>query len=133
MTDRNPNVEILPPAGESGRALPPESERNWAMLCHLSAFAGYLFPFGHIIGPLVVWLFKGESLALVSDQGREALNFQLSMTIYYVVAGVLILAVIGIPLLVALVLFHLVMIVVASVKAKGGERYRYPLTIRMVR
>jgi uncharacterized protein len=133
MTDHNPNVEVLPPEGDKGRGLPPESERNWAMLCHLSAFVGYVIPFGHLLGPLLLWLLKGESLPLVNDQGKEALNFQLSMTIYYIVAGVLIFAIIGIPILVVLVLFHLIMIIVASVRAKGGERYRYPLTIRLIR
>jgi hypothetical protein len=57
-------------------------ERNWAMTCHLASFAGYVLPLGNIIGPLVAWLMKRDEFPLVDDQGKEALNFQISMTIY---------------------------------------------------
>ena len=108
-------------------------ERMWGMLCHLSTFAGYLVPFGNILGPLVVWLVKKDEYAFVDDQGKEALNFQISITIYSLVAGVLILALIGIPLLIAVIIFSVVMTVIAAIKANGGEYYRYPLTIRFVK
>ena len=108
-------------------------ERMWGMLCHLSTFAGYLVPFGNILGPLVVWLVKKDEYAFVDDQGKEALNFQISITIYSLVSGVLILALIGIPLLIAVILFSVVMTVIAAIKANGGEYYRYPLTIRLVK
>jgi uncharacterized Tic20 family protein len=108
-------------------------ERMWGMLCHLSTFAGYLVPFGNILGPLVVWLVKKDEFSFVDDQGKEALNFQISITIYSVVSGVLILALIGIPLLIAVIIFSVVMTVIAAIKANGGEYYRYPLTIRLVK
>ena len=115
------------PAGGSS------DERMWGMLCHLSTFAGYLVPFGNILGPLVVWLVKKDEYAFVDDQGKEALNFQISITIYSVVSGILILALIGIPLLIAVIIFSVVMTVIAAIKANGGEYYRYPLTIRFVK
>jgi hypothetical protein len=108
-------------------------ERMWGMLCHLSTFAGYLVPFGNILGPLVVWLVKKDEYAFVDDQGKEALNFQISITIYSLVSAVLILALIGIPLLIAVIIFSVVMTVIAAIKANGGEYYRYPLTIRLVK
>jgi hypothetical protein len=107
-------------------------ERMWAMLCHLSAFAGYLVPFGNIIGPLVIWLIKKDQYAFVDDQGKEALNFQISITIWAAVAVVLCFVIIGIPLLIAVLIFSVVMTIIAAVKANGGEYYRYPLTIRLV-
>lgn len=107
-------------------------ERTWAMLCHLSAFAGYLVPFGNILGPLVIWLIKKDEYPLVNDQGKEALNFQISITIWVAVALVLSFVLIGIPLLVAIIIFSVVMTIIAAVKANGGESYRYPLTIRLV-
>jgi uncharacterized protein len=82
---------------------------------------------------LVIWLVKKDEYAFVDDQGKEALNFQISITIYSLVSGVLILALIGIPLLIAVIIFSVVMTVIAAIKANGGEYYRYPLTIRFVK
>ncbi|NJN65820.1 MAG: DUF4870 domain-containing protein [Chloroflexaceae bacterium] len=105
-------------------------ERTWGMLCHITALAGYFIPFGNILGPLIVWLVKKDESAFVDDQGKESLNFQLSATIYIIVAAVLCLVLIGIPILIGLLIFHLVVIIIATVRSSEGERYRYPLTIR---
>ena len=107
-------------------------ERTWAMFCHLSSFAGFIIPFGSIIGPIVVWSLRRDIYPLVDDQGKEAINFQISMIIYYIVAAVLVLLLIGIPLLIALFFFRLIITVVATVKANEGVRYRYPLRIRFI-
>ena len=104
------------------------------MLCHLGAFAGFILPaFGNIIGPLVFWLIKRDESDLVDDQGKESLNFQISMAIYFIGAGILTLVVIGFVLLVGLGIFFIVMVIMASVKANSGERFRYPLTIRFIK
>jgi uncharacterized Tic20 family protein len=108
-------------------------ERTWAMACHLAALAGITgIPFAHIFGPLVVWLIKKDDFPLVNDQGKEALNFQLSMTIYGLVALVLCFVLIGIPILIALLAFDFIMVIIACVKAAEGVPYRYPLTIRFI-
>ena len=107
-------------------------ERMWAMFCHLSGLAGFVFPFGNIIAPLVIWMIKKEEYPLVNDQGKEALNFQISMTIYIIASVILIFLVIGIPLLILLGLFSLIVIIIASIKANEGEKYRYPFTIRFL-
>jgi hypothetical protein len=105
--------------------------RTWAMLCHLSAFAGLVgVPFGNILGPLVVWLIKKEEMPLVDREGKKSLNFQISMTIYGVVAAALTFILIGIPLLIAVGILWLVCTIIASVKANGGQPYDYPLTIK---
>ena len=65
-----------------------QKERVWATFCHLSALAGFLLPWGHLLGPLILWLLRREDSPLVAEQGREALNFQLSVTLY-VIAGAL--------------------------------------------
>ncbi|MQB00084.1 MAG: DUF4870 domain-containing protein [Actinobacteria bacterium] len=105
----------------------------FAMLAHLSAFSGFVIPFGHILGPLLVWLIKREEHPLVDDQGREALNFQLSMSLYYIVGLILILALIGFLVLPALVAFSVVVAIIGAIRANGGERYRYPLCIRFLK
>jgi uncharacterized Tic20 family protein len=107
-------------------------ERNWAMGCHLIALAGFIIPFGNIIGPLIFWLIKKDESEFVDDQGKESLNFQITVTIFAIIAAFLILIVIGLFLLVAVGIFALVMIIIAGIKASSGEKYRYPLTLRLV-
>jgi len=58
-----------------------KDDRTWAMLCHLSGLAGYVVPFGNIFGPLIIWLIKRDQSWFVDDQGKEALNFQISWAI----------------------------------------------------
>ena len=107
--------------------------RTWGMTCHLAALSGYLVPFGHILGPLVVWLFKGQDHPFVDAQGKESLNFQISMTIYMAVSYLLVFVIIGFVLLGALALLDLIFIIVASVKSRSGQTYRYPFTIRLIK
>ena len=111
----------------------PQQERTWAMLCHLSALAFFVLPsFGNLIGPLVVWLVKKDSSPFVDDQGKEAVNFQISCLIYGIVVSVLCFVLIGIPLAIALFIFWLVEVIVASVSASNGIAHRYPLSIRFI-
>lgn len=124
-----------PPGGEPGTPLSEEEKerRLWGMLCHLSAFGMFVAPtLGHIIGPLIVWLLKRHDLAVVEDQGKEALNFQISITIYWLFCLPLVLIGIGWLLLFAVWAFNVVMIVLASFKAQKGQRYRYPFCIRLI-
>jgi uncharacterized Tic20 family protein len=137
----NENENQVPPAAapppDSGAATAPvagsNDERMWAMFTHLSALIGLCFPFGWLIGPLVVWLIKKNEMPLVDDQGKEALNFQLTMTIAFLVCCLLMLVLIGFLLVFVVGVFDLIMIIVAAVQANNGVRYRYPLTIRFIR
>ena len=107
--------------------------RMWGMLCHLTALIGFIgIPFGNLLGPLVVWLVKKNDDPFIDEQGRESLNFQISMTIYMIVAGLLWFICIGIPLLIALAIADVILVIVASLKISDGEPYRYPLTIRLI-
>ncbi len=104
----------------------------WAMLAHLSAFAMYVTGIGHIIGPLVIWLSKRDGNPFVEDQAKEALNFQISITIYLMGAFVLCFVLIGIPLLIAIHTFQVVCMIIAAIKANDGIAFRYPFTLRFV-
>ncbi|MCP3900075.1 MAG: DUF4870 domain-containing protein [Desulfobacteraceae bacterium] len=107
---------------------------TWAMVCHLLGLCTFVgIPFGNIIGPLVVWLIKGKEFDFVDEQGKEALNFQISMTIYGLVAGFLCLFIIGFFLLFALVIADVVFIIIAAMKTNEGESYRYPYIFRLVK
>jgi uncharacterized Tic20 family protein len=104
------------------------------MLCHLSALAGLLIPsLGHLLGPLVVWLVKKDELPQVDVEGKESLNFQISMTIYMLISSALIWVLIGIPMLVIVALTDIVLTLIAATKASQGVMYRYPLTIRFLK
>jgi uncharacterized Tic20 family protein len=108
--------------------------RMWAMFCHLASLAGLVVPVvGCIIGPLIVWQIKKEEFSFVDEQGKEAVNFQISMLIYGIVAGLLCFVCVGFVLAPAVAIFDLVFMLIAAVKANNGEHYRYPLTIRFIK
>lgn len=107
-------------------------EKNWAMLCHLGGLVHFL-PFGQIIVPMIIWMAKKDELPFVDDQGKEALNFQISMLIYYLICIPLIFIVIGIFLLAMLGLINLILVIIAAVKAQQGEAFRYPLSLNLVK
>lgn len=121
------------PVEEPTEGAVPKEARTWGMLCHLSALAGYIIPFGNVIGPLVFWLLKKEEFPFVEEQGKEALNFQITMAICGIVATVLIAVVIGLLLLPAVAIFNLVMIIMGSIKANKGESFRYPISIKFIK
>lgn len=110
-----------------------QEARNWAMIAHLSSLVGFIIPFGSILGPLIVWLVKKEEMPFVDEQGKEALNFQISLTIYGIISAILTLVLIGIIMIIGLVIFWLVFAIIAGIKAGQGESYRYPLTIRLIK
>ena len=109
-----------------------ETERNWSMLCHLSAFAGFFFPFGGIIGPLICWLTRKDESIWIDENGKSSLNFQLSILLYMILVFPLCFIIVGIPLMVALVFLKVLCIIIASVKASKGEEFRYPLSIPFI-
>lgn len=129
MNESNSDSVTTPAAA----GVPTQDERTWGMLAHLTAFAGFIIPFGNVFGPLVVWLVKRDQSAFVSDQGKEALNFNISVLLAAAVCGVLVFVFIGILLGVALFVFWLTMTIVAGIKAGEGVRYRYPFALRLVK
>ncbi len=110
-----------------------KDERTWGMLAHLSALLGYLIlPFGNIIAPLVVWLVKKDQSQFVGDQAKESLNFQISCTIYMVVALISLMLLVGFILVPLVYAFGLILTLIGTVKANNGEAYRFPFTIRLI-
>ena len=108
--------------------------RTWNVLCHATALAGFFVPWaGHILGPLIVWLAKRSDSPEIDEYGKESLNFQISMLIYNVIAGVLCLVLIGFIILVILHILNLVLVIIASIQASEGNFYRYPMTIRLIK
>ncbi len=106
-------------------------EKTFGMLTHLSALLFLILPsFGNVIGPLVVWLLKKDQSEWIDRQGKESLNFQISITIYAILSGILVIVLIGFLLLPLLFIFWLIFVIIASVKVSNGEEFHYPLAIR---
>jgi hypothetical protein len=127
MTTANSVGEIPNVAAHS-----KSDENMWAMFCHLGGLFGIVFPFGNIIVPLVIWLVHRDKFPLVDDQGKEAVNFQISISIYLIASALMILIVVGFVLLIALLIFALVVTVSAAIQASKGGKYRYPFSIRFI-
>jgi hypothetical protein len=107
-------------------------ERNFSVAAHLGAFAFFLFPLGNIVAPLLLWLFKRRDSRFIEQHALEALNFQISMTLYGLAASLLILIVIGFALLAVLTAIDLGLAIFAALHASRGELYRYPFTLRLI-
>jgi uncharacterized protein len=115
------------------------TEKNLAMFCHLSALVGgVLFsaiglPVGNIVGPLIIWLIKKDTMPMVNEHGKEALNFQITvsaiilacMALFFLVLPLLLIPIVGIA--------ALVLTIIGTVKASNGVLYRYPLTLRLIK
>lgn len=107
--------------------------RKWASLCHIVALVGLIGNgIGFVLGPLVVWLIKKDEDPFIDEQGKEAINFQITMVIAAIVSGILTIVVVGIFLLIAVGIVMIAFPIVAAVKASKGEHYRYPFTIRFI-
>lgn len=121
------NPQVLVP-------LPDPQARRWAMLCHYASFCWFFAPLiGNVLGPLIVWQLKKDMDPFVDQQGKEALNFQITYSIAMMVCGVLAWVFIGFSLMALVSLVALVLVVIAGIRANAGEAYCYPLCIRLVK
>jgi uncharacterized Tic20 family protein len=108
--------------------------RMWAMICHLAGLAGIILPAsGNIVAPLIIWQIKKDSNPFIDEQGKEAVNFQISMSIYLIASIILSFICIGVPLIIATIIVFFVFMLIAAVKANNGYHYRYPLTMRFIK
>jgi uncharacterized protein len=128
------NTPPIPPA-DGFRNSPREASeaRTFGMLCHISALAGFVIPFGSIIGPLIFWLIKKNEHPFVDDQGKESLNFQITIAILAVVGIVTIPILIGFVILPVAALIGLIFAIIGALKANDGIAYRYPFALRLIK
>lgn len=110
-----------------------QKERLTGTFEHLLAFAFFIFPLGgNILGPLVLWLMRRQGSMFIDEQGKASLNFQLSMTLYGVLAAILSLAGVGLLMIPVIVVADGVCVIVAAVQAHRGDLFHYPVTIRFI-
>ena len=138
--EMNDATSTPPPVGA-----PPAEERQWAMFAHLSALVGGILTsgwagsIGCFIGPLIIWLVKKDTMTFVNDQGREALNFNITVGIVFLGLFVLTIVTLGIgliltvPLMIIVGIAWLVLTIIAGMKANEGVSYRYPFTLRLIK
>ena len=114
--------------------------RTWNMLCHLSALAGFVIPFGTILGPLLIWQIKKNQIPSTDVHGKAALNFQITVLILVFAGAIaaIILSFIGIgillfPLVFLVGLCGLIFAIIAGIKANNGEPYKYPYSFELVK
>ncbi|MEH6416015.1 DUF4870 domain-containing protein [Pseudomonas sp. CGJS7] len=110
-----------------------QDEKTWGMLAHLSTLVGLLIPLGSVLGPLVVWLIKKDTMPFAADQGKEALNFNITVLLAMIVSVVLSIVLIGFLLMAVVGIGWLVLTIMAALAANKGEEYRYPWTLRLVK
>jgi len=120
-------------------------ERNWAMAAHLCGLLwllggpGLIFlPFGSlalftILGPLIIWRTKGQTMPFVAEQAKESLNFQITVFLLGLVFALLALVLIGFVFLWLLGVANLVLVIIAAIQVSSGKPYRYPFCLRLVK
>jgi uncharacterized Tic20 family protein len=106
---------------------PDKDAMTMGMLCHLLAL-----PIG-FLGPLLIWLLKKDQSPFVDDQGKEALNFQITIAIGFIICGLLTCVFIGVFIMPVVALYHIIFCIIAALKAKEGIAYRYPFALRLVK
>ncbi|MHC4104132.1 MAG: DUF4870 domain-containing protein [Planctomycetota bacterium] len=110
--------------------------RMWAMFCHLAGLCA-LLPIvpvvGGVIGPLILWQIKKDDNPFIDEQGKEAVNFQISILMYLIVSIFLCIVCVGAFLVAATIFVFFVFMLIAAAKANNGHHYRYPLTIRFIK
>jgi uncharacterized Tic20 family protein len=120
-------------------AAPSAEEKQWALFAHLSAFTGFFTGIGAIVAPLIIWLIKKDTMPFVNDQGKEALNFNITVVIVVFTLLVFSVMTLGIGLIVSVPLWFLigllwfVFTIVAAIKASEGVAYRYPMCLRLIK
>ena len=127
------NPPPIPPGVTDIEPVLSSDAKNIAMLCHLLAFTKYFTGVGHILGPLIVWLWKKDDHPFVDEHGKESLNFQLTMLIAVIVSVILMIVLIGFLLLWLLGIANLVLIIIATIRASENKIYRYPVSIRFIK
>ena len=135
QTQSPPPINPPPPVTPASPPPPsPESQaRQWNMLCHLSALAGFVIPFGNMLGPLIVWQIKKNEIPYVDIHGKAALNFQITVTIA-VIAGLAVAFALScfcigyllFPVVMLVGLAGLIFSIIAGIKANNGEDFKYP-------
>ncbi len=107
--------------------MPSSDEKTFAILAHVLTIVS------SFIAPLIIYLVKKDESPYVAEHAKEALNFQITMFILYIISFILIFILIGILFIWLLSVANLVLIIVATIKASENKMYRYPFNLRLIK
>lgn len=117
MPDQNTPSEI----NNTPQAVSSEA-CNWALCTHLASLAAFIIPVvGSVIGPWLVWMFKKDVMPFVDRHGREAINFQISMMIYFVISILLCVLLVGFLFIWLIPILDVLFVIIAAIKASNGK------------
>lgn len=133
--NQNPFTEPVPATFSQDGTPTPSSkdDSTLGVVCHLLSLAGFAVPFGHILGPLILWVVKRSDSPYLDAVGKEVVNFNISWSIYMLIAAFSILAVVGLLLLPLVAITWLILVIVGAINSSSGKFHRYPLTIRLIK
>jgi uncharacterized Tic20 family protein len=104
----------------------PANDKNIAVITHITGIFFSIFP------GLIVWLLKKDESPYLGEQAREALNFQITLLIAYVVSGILVVILVGFLLIWLVWVANIIFSIIAAIAASKGENYRYPFSLRLI-
>ncbi len=127
------NTEPLVETTSATSELPSDS-KNLGMLCHLLSLTACFSGIGSILGPLILWLIKKDQDAFVDEQGKESINFNITVIILVVISAILIpLFGLGLLLMGLITIAWFVLTIIASIAASKGESYKYPFSFKFLK
>ncbi|MGB3598245.1 DUF4870 domain-containing protein [Pseudomonas neustonica] len=133
MTDESVTNQPTPTPESQPPGTPGQQARQWALIAHVAGFLGCVIPFGNLIGPLIVWQLKKDEDPFIDDQGKEALNFQITVSLLMLLSFLLIVVVVGLFLVWLVAIGALVLMIIAAIKSNEGTAYRYPFCWRLIK
>lgn len=104
--------------------------KQWAMILHLSVFAGFIIPFAGLLAPIIIFILKKEEMPGLVPHGYVIFNWLISAFIYSIVCAILTIVVVGLLGFLALGILCLVFPIIGAIKASEGEVWPYPLSIK---
>lgn len=116
------------------RKITPEDKElvKWAMWAHGSALLGLIIPYTNMLGPYYILKNKVDEFPEVEKHAKAALNFQITMSIYFTISFILLLIWIGVFGLILLAVYELIVVMLAVLEAHDLEVYEYPLSMKFI-
>lgn len=120
--------------GETTNQIALKEDNQMLMWLHLSQLLSLFTGFGGLIAPIIIWQVKKDEIINMDEQGKEVVNFQISLILYAIISGILALVLIGFALLIIVAIIGLILPIINGIKANNGQKdIRYPLTIRFIK
>ena len=106
-----------------------QDAKTWAMILHLSQLATYMIPIAGIVAPILIWQLKKDEFPEIDAHGKSVVNWIVSGTVLYFICIPLIFVFgLGLVLMLALMIAHIVFGIIGGLKANDGILWPYPMT-----